>query len=70
MRVEYARDSYRDELIDFPPRSYSHVPPRFTLVLFLPLSHVLCLALLLVLRPSSLMDPTIAHMVWSMREPL
>jgi hypothetical protein len=28
-RVEYARDSYRDEFIDFPPRSYSHVPPRF-----------------------------------------
>jgi hypothetical protein len=28
-RIEYARDSYRDEFIDFPPRSYSHVPPRF-----------------------------------------
>jgi hypothetical protein len=27
--VEYARDSYRDEFIDFPHRSYSHVPPRF-----------------------------------------
>jgi hypothetical protein len=27
-RVEYARDSYRDEFIDFPPHSYSHVPPR------------------------------------------
>jgi hypothetical protein len=27
--VEYARDSYRDEFINFPPRSYSHVPPRF-----------------------------------------
>jgi hypothetical protein len=27
--VEYARDSYRDEFIDFPPRSYSHVPTRF-----------------------------------------
>jgi hypothetical protein len=26
--VEYARDSYRDEFIDFPPRSYSHVPPH------------------------------------------
>jgi hypothetical protein len=24
-RVEYARDSYCDEFIDFPPRSYSHV---------------------------------------------
>jgi hypothetical protein len=28
-RVEYARDSYRDEIIDFLSRSYSHVPPRF-----------------------------------------
>jgi hypothetical protein len=28
-RVEYARDSYRDEFIDFLSRSYSHVPPRF-----------------------------------------
>jgi hypothetical protein len=28
-RVEYARDSYRDEFIDFLPRSYSHVSPRF-----------------------------------------
>jgi hypothetical protein len=28
-RVESARDSYRDEFIDFPPRSYSHVPPHF-----------------------------------------
>jgi hypothetical protein len=28
-RAEYARDSYRDEFIDFPLRSYSHVPPRF-----------------------------------------
>jgi hypothetical protein len=27
--VEYARDSYRDEFIDFSSRSYSHVPPRF-----------------------------------------
>jgi hypothetical protein len=27
--VEYDRDSYRDEFIDFPPRSYSHVPPCF-----------------------------------------
>jgi hypothetical protein len=27
--VEYARDSYRDEFIDFLPRSYSHVLPRF-----------------------------------------
>jgi hypothetical protein len=29
MRVEYARNSYRDEFIDFPPSSYSHVPPHF-----------------------------------------
>jgi hypothetical protein len=35
----------------------------FTLVLLLALSHVLCLTLLLVFRPSSLMDPTISHMV-------
>jgi hypothetical protein len=35
----------------------------FTLVLLLTLSHVLCLTLLLMLRLSSLMDPTIAHIV-------
>jgi hypothetical protein len=35
----------------------------FTLVLLLALSHVLYLALLLVFHLSSLMDPTIAHMV-------
>jgi uncharacterized membrane protein len=35
----------------------------FTLVLRLTLSHVLCLTHFLVLRLSSLMDPTIAHMV-------
>jgi hypothetical protein len=34
-----------------------------TLVFRLTLSHVLCLVLLLVLCLSSLMDPTIAHMV-------
>jgi hypothetical protein len=33
------------------------------LMLRLTLSHVLCFALLLVLRLSSLMDPTIAHMI-------
>jgi hypothetical protein len=27
--VEYARDSYRDEFIDFLTHSYSHVPSRF-----------------------------------------
>jgi hypothetical protein len=35
----------------------------FTLVLLLAPSHVLCLALLLVLYLSSLMDPTITHIV-------
>jgi hypothetical protein len=29
MRVEYARDSYRDEFIDILPHSYSHVLSRF-----------------------------------------
>jgi hypothetical protein len=33
------------------------------LMLRLTLSHVLCFALLLVIRLSSLMDPTIAHMI-------
>jgi hypothetical protein len=28
-RVEYTRDSYRDEFIDFLPHSYSHALPRF-----------------------------------------
>jgi hypothetical protein len=28
-RVEYARNSYHNEFIDFPPRSYSHVPLHF-----------------------------------------
>jgi hypothetical protein len=27
-RFKYARNSYRDEFIDFPPHFYSHVPPR------------------------------------------
>jgi hypothetical protein len=35
----------------------------FTLELLFALSHVLCLTLLLVLCLSSLMDPTIAHMI-------
>jgi hypothetical protein len=26
---DYARNSYRDEFTDFPPRSYSHAPSRF-----------------------------------------
>jgi hypothetical protein len=29
MRVEYVRDSYRDEFFDVPPQSYSRIPPRF-----------------------------------------
>jgi hypothetical protein len=29
IRVEYARDLYHDEFVDFLPHSYSHVPPRF-----------------------------------------
>jgi hypothetical protein len=28
-RVEYARDSYRDEFVDVPPQSYSRFSPRF-----------------------------------------
>jgi hypothetical protein len=27
--MSFARNSYRDEFIDFLPRSYSHAPPRF-----------------------------------------
>jgi hypothetical protein len=27
-RIEYARDSYRDEFLDVPPRSYSRILPR------------------------------------------
>jgi hypothetical protein len=27
-RVEYAKNSYRNEFFDLPPRSYSRVPPR------------------------------------------
>jgi hypothetical protein len=26
--VDYARNSYRDDFIDLPPRSYSHIPPH------------------------------------------
>jgi hypothetical protein len=54
-RVEYARNSYRDEFLNLPPRSYSCASSRTF--------HVLCLALLLVRCLSSLMDLTIAHMV-------
>jgi hypothetical protein len=62
-RVEYARDSYCDEFFDVPPQSYSHFRLALTLELLLALSHVLFLALLLVLCLSSLMDPTIVHMI-------
>jgi hypothetical protein len=48
MRFDYARNSYRDEFIDF-----------FCLDLIL----VVCLAFTIVLCLSSLMDLTIAHMV-------
>jgi hypothetical protein len=30
MRFDYARNSYRDEFIDFPPRSYSRALPQFS----------------------------------------
>jgi hypothetical protein len=54
-RVEYARNSYRDEFLNLPPRSYSRASSHTF--------HVLCLALLLVLCLSSLMYLIIAHMV-------
>jgi hypothetical protein len=60
--VEYARDSYCDEFIDFLPRSYSHIPLRFYSRASPRNFHVLCLALL-VLWLNSLMDLTIAHMI-------
>jgi hypothetical protein len=53
--IEYARNSYRDEFIDFLPHSYSHVPPRFYSHASPLTFHVFFL--------SSLMDLTIAHMV-------
>jgi uncharacterized protein YjeT (DUF2065 family) len=55
MCLDYARNSYHDEFIDFPPRSYSRVAPssysRASPHIFL----VLCLV--------SLIDITITHMV-------
>jgi hypothetical protein len=62
-RVEYARDSYRDEFINFPAHLILMFCLAFTLVPLLALSHVLCLALLLVLCLSSLMNLIIAYMV-------
>jgi hypothetical protein len=53
MRVEYARNSYRDEFIDLPTHSYSHVLPRF--YSHASPFHVLCIAFLI--------DLTIARMV-------
>jgi hypothetical protein len=54
-RVEYARNSYRDEFIDFLPRAYSHVLPRFYSRALPRTSSRVCL--------KSLMYLTIAHMV-------
>jgi hypothetical protein len=54
-RVEYARDSYRDELLIFRLVLILMFRLAFTLVLLLALFHVLCF--------SSLMDLTMAHMV-------
>jgi hypothetical protein len=62
-RVEYARDPYRDEFIDFRLALTLMFCLAFTLVLLLAPSHALCLALLLVLCLSLLMYLTIAHMV-------
>jgi lysylphosphatidylglycerol synthetase-like protein (DUF2156 family) len=53
-RVEYARDSYRDEFFDVPPQSYSRVPSH-SYSCASPHTSVLCF--------SSLMDLTIAHIV-------
>jgi hypothetical protein len=57
-RIEYARDSYRDEFIDFLHRSYSHVLPRFY-------SHTSphTFSYALPHTSSSVLPHTIAHMV-------
>jgi hypothetical protein len=55
-RIEYARNSYRNEFFDFPPRSYSRASPCTSSHAMSHFSH----------GPShliSLMDLTIAHMV-------
>jgi hypothetical protein len=62
-RVEYARDSYRDEFLDLSPRSHSRVLPCSYSRASSRTFHVLWLTLLLVLCLSSLMDLTIGHMV-------
>jgi hypothetical protein len=54
-RVEYAKNSYHDEFIDFPPHFYSHVPPHFYSRASPRTSSRVFL--------SSLMDLTITHMV-------
>jgi hypothetical protein len=55
MRVEYARNSYRDEFIDFLPHSYSCVPSRsYSRASPRTFSHVFLV---------SPMDLTITHMV-------
>jgi hypothetical protein len=61
-RVEYARDSYRDEFIDFPSRSYSRVPPRFYSHAS-PRTFLTCFASFLSWTQPSLI------WFWSMREP-
>jgi hypothetical protein len=53
--VEYARDSYRDEFINFLSHSYSHVPPRFY---SRASPHTLSRALP---RTSSIASPQFAH---------
>jgi hypothetical protein len=54
-RVEYARNSYRDEFLDLPPRSYSRVPPR-------SYSHALTRTFSCTLsRTSSCVSPQFAH---------
>jgi hypothetical protein len=62
-RVEYARDSYRDEFIISRLILILVFRLARTLGLHLALFHMLCLTLLLVLCLSSLMDLTITHMV-------
>jgi hypothetical protein len=62
-RVEYTRDSYHDEFFDVPPQSYSRIPPRsysraLSRIFSRALPHIF-----LMVHLSSLMDPTIAHMV-------
>jgi hypothetical protein len=53
--VEYARDSYRDEFLDLPPRSHSRVPPfSYSRASSRTFSHALT-------RTSSSASPQFAH---------